>query len=72
MSSTTAMEPVVTMTSTLSMVLATWSRLVPATRDPPAARSDWTRIWFRPPGPIRVCGPGLAATLAAAGDRNHE
>ena len=32
MSSTTASEPVVTMASTLSMVLATWSRLVPATR----------------------------------------
>ena len=71
-SSTTAMEPVVTMTSTLSMVVATWSRLVPATRDPPAARSDWTRIRFLPPGPIRVCGPGLVATLAALGDRNQD
>ena len=69
MSSTTAMEPVVTMTSTWSMVLVTWSRLVPATRDPPVTRSDWTRIWFRPLGPIRVCGPGLTATLAAVGDR---
>ena len=67
MSSTTAIEPVVTMTSTLSMVLATWSRLVPATRDPPAARSDWTRIWFIPLGPIRVCGPGLARDLGGGG-----
>ena len=72
MSSTTAIEPDVTMNSTLPMVLATWSRLVPATRDPPAARSDWTRIKFPPLGPIRVCGPGLTATLAAVGDRNHE
>ena len=71
MSSTTAIEPVVTMASTLLMVLATWSRLVPATRDPPLTRSDWTRIRFLPPGPIRVCGPGLAATLATVGDRNQ-
>ena len=71
MSSTTAIEPDVTMNSTLSMVLATWSRLVPATRDPPVTRSDWTRIWFIPLGPIRVCGPGLSATLAAVGDRTH-
>ena len=71
MSSTTAIEPVVTMASTLSMVLATWSRLVPATRDPPLTRSDWTRIRVLPLGPITVCGPGLAATLATVGERNQ-
>src|SRR5690348_10884068 len=60
------------MASTLPMVLATWSRLVPATRDPPVTRSDWTRSRFVPPGPITVCGPGLAATLATVGDRNQD
>ncbi len=54
------------------MVLATWSRLVPATRDPPETRSDWMRISILPFALTRVCGPGLAATLAAVGDRVHE
>jgi hypothetical protein len=72
MSSTTAMEPVVTMTSTLSMVLATWSRLVPATRDPPVTRTDWTRTMDVPLGPATVCGPGLTATFSAVGDRVHQ
>ena len=38
----------------------------------PETRSDWIRICAPPSGPTRVCGPGLAATLAARGDRVHE
>ena len=49
------------------MVLLTWSRLVPATRDPPATRSDWMRIGGPPFALTRVCGPGWSATWVGAG-----
>src|ERR1700736_2280279 len=54
------------------MVVVTWSRLVPATRDPPETGSDRMRSRIRPFASARVCGPGLAATLAALGDMIHE
>src|ERR1039457_6403578 len=54
------------------MVLVTWSRLAPATSDPPGTRSDWIRICARPFALTRVCGPGLPTILAARGDRVHE
>ena len=71
MSSTTASEPSTIMTSTWSMVEATWARLVPTTRIPPGVRSAWMRVSAPPTGPITVCGPGWSTTRAAAGARVH-